>query len=178
MMLSNGHLIVLAATQQDISGTTVTGDVIIDLDQNHNPVWLWNEFDHLDTNRRPYQFPDWTHTNAILYSPKDGNLIISIRHQNWLVKVDYANGAGAGDILWHLGYQGDFTLVGGTDPTDWFYAQHGPSFTTTNTNSDNSGWLSLTMEMTGFSLPVRCCAVRRQLAVTAPCRFSRLTKRR
>ena len=133
VMLSNGHLIVLAATQQDISGTTVTGDVIIDLDQNHNPVWLWNEFDHLDINRRPYLFPDWTHTNAILYSPEDGNLIISIRHQNWLVKVDYANGAGAGDILWHLGYQGDFALVGGTDPTDWFYAQHGPSFTTKNT---------------------------------------------
>jgi arylsulfate sulfotransferase len=133
VMLPNGHLIVLASTQQDISGTTVTGDVIIDLDQNRDPVWLWNEFDHLDINRRPYMFPDWTHTNAILYSPDDGNLIVSIRHQNWLVKVDYANGAGAGDIIWHLGYQGDFTLVGGTDPTDWFYAQHGPSFTTKNT---------------------------------------------
>ena len=133
VMLPNGHLIVLASTHQDISGTTVTGDVLIELDQNHNPVWLWNEFDHLDTNRRPYGFPDWTHTNAILYSADDGNLIISIRHQNWLVKIDYANGAGAGDILWKLGYQGDFTLVGGTDPTDWFYAQHGPSFTTTNT---------------------------------------------
>ena len=133
VQLSNGHLIVIAGTQQVISGTTVTGDVLIDLDQNHNPVWLWNEFDHLDINRRPYMYPDWTHTNAILYSPDDGNLIISIRHQNWLVKVDYANGTGAGDIIWHLGYQGDFALVGGTDPTDWFYAQHGPSFTTTNT---------------------------------------------
>ena len=132
-VLPNGHLVVLAATQQVVSGTTVTGDVVIDLDQNHNPVWLWNEFDHLDINRRPYMYPDWTHTNAILYSPDDGNLIISIRHQNWLVKIDYANGAGAGDILWHLGYQGDFALVGGTDPTDWFYAQHGPSFTTSNT---------------------------------------------
>jgi hypothetical protein len=131
--LPNGHLLVIAATQKDISGTTVTGDVLIDLDQNHNPVWLWNEFDHLDINRRPFQFPDWTHTNAILYSPDDGNLIISIRHQNWLVKVDYANGKGTGNILWHLGYQGDFTLVGGTDPTDWFYAQHGPSFATPNT---------------------------------------------
>ena len=133
VMLPNGHRIVIAATQQDISGTTVTGDVLIDLDENHNPVWLWNEFDHLDLNRRPYLFPDWTHTNAILYSPDDGNLIISIRHQNWLVKVDYANGTGAGDIIWRLGYQGDFTLVGGTDPTDWFYAQHGPSFATANT---------------------------------------------
>jgi arylsulfate sulfotransferase len=138
VILPNGHLIVIAATQQDISGTTVTGDVLIDLDTNRNPVWLWNEFDHLDVNRRPYLFPDWTHTNAILYSADDGNLIISIRHQNWLVKVDYANGTGAGDIIWHLGYQGDFTLLGGTDPTDWFYAQHGPSFATANTSGNFS----------------------------------------
>jgi arylsulfate sulfotransferase len=133
VMLPNGHLIVIASAQQVISGTTVTGDVLIDLDQNHKPVWLWNGFKHLDINRQPYMFPDWTHTNAILYSADDGNLIISIRHQNWIVKVNYANGAGAGDIVWHLGYQGDFMLVGGTDPTDWFYAQHSPSFTTANT---------------------------------------------
>ena len=52
--------------------------------------------------------------------------------------MDYANGNGAGDILWRLAYQGDFALVGGTDPTDWFYAQHGPSFTTTNTTGQFS----------------------------------------
>lgn len=141
VMLPNGHLVVLAATQQDVSGTTVTGDVIIDLDQNHNPVWLWNEFDHLDITRQPYLYPDWTHSNAILYSADDGNLIVSIRHQNWLVKVDYENGKGTGGILWHLGYQGDFTLAGGTDPTDWFYAEHGPSFVSTNT----TGKFSLTL---------------------------------
>ncbi len=138
-ILPNGHLIVIASTQQVVSGTTVTGDVLIDLDQNRQPVWLWNEFDHLDINRRPYMYPDWTHTNAILYSPSDGDLIISIRHQNWLIKIDYDNGAGSGDILWHLGYQGDFTLLNAdgsadTNPFDWFYAQHGPSFTTTNTS--------------------------------------------
>jgi arylsulfate sulfotransferase len=134
VQLPNGHLIVIAGTQQVVSGTTVTGDVLIDLDQNHNPVWLWNEFDHLDINRRPYLYPDWTHTNAVLYSPDDGDLVVSIRHQNWLVKVDYANGNGTGKILWHLGYQGDFALIGGTDPIDWFYAQHGPSFATPNTS--------------------------------------------
>ena len=138
VQLPNGHLILIASTQRDISGTMVNGDVLIDLDQNHNPVWLWNEFDHLDTSRQPMGFPDWTHTNAILYSADDGNLMISIRHQNWLVKVDYSNGTGAGDILWKLGYQGDFTLAGGTDPTDWFYAQHGPSFATTNTTGQFS----------------------------------------
>jgi arylsulfate sulfotransferase len=133
VMLPNGHLVVLAGTQQDVSGTTVTGDVVIDLDQNRNPVWLWNEFDHLDINRRPYLYPDWTHSNALLYSPDDGNLLVSIRHQNWVVKVNYANGNGDGSIIWHLGYQGDFTLVGGTDPVDWFWAQHGPSFASSNT---------------------------------------------
>jgi arylsulfate sulfotransferase len=138
VLLPNGHLIVIAATQEDLAGTTVTGDVIIDLDQNHMPVWLWNEFDHLDVNRQPMGFPDWTHTNAVLYSPDDGNLIVSIRHQNWLIKVDYANGTGAGDILWKLGYQGDFALVGGTDPIDWFYAQHGPTFATLNTTGQFS----------------------------------------
>ena len=69
---------------------------------NHTPqpVWAWNEFNHLDIDRRPYSYPDWTHTNAVIYSKDDGNLIISMRHQNWLVKIDYNNGAGAGNILW------------------------------------------------------------------------------
>lgn len=132
-LLPNGHLIVIAATQQSISGTMVTGDVLIDLDESRKPVWLWNEFEHLDVHRHPLGLPDWTHTNAVIYSVDDGNLIVSLRNQNWLLKVDYANGAGAGDILWRLGYQGDFTLLGGTDPTDWFYAQHGQSFASTNT---------------------------------------------
>jgi hypothetical protein len=138
VMLPNGHLILIAATQKNISGTTVTGDVLIDLDQNRTPVWLWNEFDHLDVNRRPFGFPDWTHSNAVIYSPDDGNLIVSSRHQSWLIKVDYSNGAGSGDILWKLGYQGDFKLVGGIDPDDWFYAQHGPSFVSSNTTGNFS----------------------------------------
>jgi arylsulfate sulfotransferase len=138
-ILPNSHLMLIASTQQIVSGVTVTGDVLIDLDQNHNPVWLWNEFDHLDITRQPFLYPDWTHTNAVIYSPDDRNLIISIRHQNWLVKIDYNNGAGTGGILWRLGYQGDFTLMnsgGGVDadPADWFYAQHGPSFASTNTS--------------------------------------------
>jgi hypothetical protein len=141
--LPNGHWLILANTVKSVvlSGqttpTNVLGDVIVDLDTNMNPVWVWNEFDYLDVNRHPALFTptfgDWTHTNAVIYSKDDGNLLVSIRHQSWVVKVDYNNGAGSGDILWRLGYQGDFKLIGGTDPTDWFYGQHGPSFTTANT---------------------------------------------
>jgi arylsulfate sulfotransferase len=140
VVLPNGHILVMANTLKPFTnlpgypGTTnVLGDVVIDLDQNLNPVWLWNEFDHLDVNRHPYQFPDWTHSNAIAYSADDGNFLVSIRHQNWIVKVDYRNGAGTGNVLWKLGEQGDFKLEGGVDPTDWFYAQHDVNFVSSNT---------------------------------------------
>ena len=141
--LPNGHWLVLANTVKSVvlNGHTtpqnVLGDVVVDLDTNLNPVWVWNTFDHLDVNRHPVNFTptfgDWTHANAIVYSKDDGNILVSLRHQSWVVKVDYNNGAGAGDIIWRLGYQGDLALVGGTDPTDWFYGQHDPSFSTANT---------------------------------------------
>lgn len=140
-VLPNGHWIVLANTIQQETGLTgysgtenVLGDVLVDLDTNLQPVWVWNEFDHLDLNRHPMSFPDWTHTNAVLYSPSDGDLVVSIRHQNWVLKIDYENGNGSGDIVWHLGEGGDFALQNGSDPIDWFYAQHDPGFLTTNTD--------------------------------------------
>jgi hypothetical protein len=106
---------------------------VVDLDQDFNPVWLWNEFDHLDVNRHPMNFPDWTHSNAIAYSPDDGNFLISMRHQHWIVKVDYRDGAGTGNVLWRLGNGGDFNLQNGTNPDDWFYAQHDMNFVSSNT---------------------------------------------
>ena len=47
-----------------------------------------------------------------------------MRHQSWVLKINYNDGQGAGEVLWKLGYQGDFSLQNGTDPQDWFYAQH------------------------------------------------------
>lgn len=139
--LPNGHFLILVNSSQQFTNlpgypgtTTVTGDQIIDLDPNWNPVWMWNTFDHLDVNRHPMNFPDWTHSNAIVYSKDDGNIILSVRHQNWLLKINYDNGQGDGSIIWHLGEGGDFKLMGGTDPTDWFWAQHGPSFVSSNTS--------------------------------------------
>jgi arylsulfate sulfotransferase len=135
--LPNGHWIVLANTKVPYTnlpgypGTTeVLGDFVIDLDADWNPVWVWSSFDHLDINRHPYLFPDWTHSNALVYLP-DGNLLLSMRHQSWVLKLDYENGTGSGDILWRLGYQGDFTLTQG-DQSQWFFAQHFPSLVASN----------------------------------------------
>jgi len=142
-VLPNGHWIVLVNSIRQFTfgggpTTNVLGDALVDLDENLNPIWLWDSFDHLDVNRHPMAFPDWTHSNAVLYSATDGNLLLSIRHQNWIVKIDYANGQGAGDVLWRLGQGGDFTLQGGSDPVDWFYAQHGPSFPDQTTSGNFS----------------------------------------
>jgi len=147
-VLPNGHWILIASTIRNIAGMgDVVGDVLIDLDTKLRPVWVWNEFDHLDVSRRPVGFPDWTHTNAVLYSTDDGNLLVSIRHQSWIVKVDYNNGAGTGNVLWRLGEGGDFRLTNGIDPIDWFYGQHLPAFF----SSETAGVFSLALMDNGFN---------------------------
>lgn len=138
LALPNGHWIGLCEIAKNFdnltgySGTTqVVGDALVDIDPNGNVVWAWSAFDHLDPNRHPYfGLPDWTHSNALVYTA-DGNLLLSMRAQSWILKIDYANGKGTGDILWTLGEGGSFTLAGG-DPSQWFYSQHYPNLLTTN----------------------------------------------
>lgn len=140
--LPNGHVIVLVNCFKNVDGlpgatgtTVVQGDALIDLDQNWNPVWAWNSFDYLDVTRHLAAFGngtlDWTHGNALAYSANDGNILFSMRHQSWIVKIDYNNGAGSGNVLWRLGNQGDFQLTQAGAPTDdpsqWFSFQHFPS---------------------------------------------------
>jgi hypothetical protein len=136
----NGHWVALATYIKSFNNlpgypcaTSVIGDAIVDIDQNGNPDWVWNTFDHLDINRRPMNFPDWTHSNDMAYSSDDHNLLLSIRHQNWIIKINFLDGQGSGAVMWKLGEGGDFKLTGGTDPTDWFYAQHGLSYFSPNT---------------------------------------------
>jgi len=138
--LRNGHTILIVQQRKRVNLTLppgpgvfdVLGDALVDLDENFKPVWVWSAFDNLDPDRHPYEFDkvpdhwDWTHCNCVLLTP-DGNLLLSTRSQNWLLKLNYKNGSGDGTILWKLGYQGDFTLTGDfTADTDWFFAQHFP----------------------------------------------------
>lgn len=150
LMLPNGHVVVIVACFKSFTnlpgnpGTIrVTGDALVDLDQNWNPVWAWNSFDYLDVNRHIGGLPDWTHSNALLYSPDDGNLILSVRNQSWILKIDYENGTGSGNILWHLGYQGDFALtnqgVPSDDPSLWFGMQHFPIILSHNASQTTLG---------------------------------------
>jgi len=131
--LDNGHYILLTQEHKDVCNpncVTVISDAIVDLDQNNNAKWAWRAFDHLDLNRHPYQWPDWTHCNALVYLP-DGNLLLSSRHQSWVMKIQYLNGQGDGTLLWKLGYQGNFTL-NPNNIDEWFWDQHYPVFLSAN----------------------------------------------
>lgn len=139
LTLPNGHWITIGQISKDFTdlpgypGTTsVLGDAVADIDPNGNVAWGWSAFDYLDVNRHLQGLPDWTHSNALVYMP-DGNLLLSMRHQSWILKIDYANGTGSGAVLWKLGEDGDFTLFSG-DPSQWFYGQHYPYLV----NSDGS----------------------------------------
>lgn len=131
----------------DPLGVDIIGDVVVVLDPNWQVIWGWNSFDHLDINRAAVlgelchpgdsgcpavllagqtstvTANDWLHSNSIFYIPTSGDLLLSSRHQDWVVKIDYKNGVGTGSVLWRLGLGGDFTM-NSTDPYPWFSHQH------------------------------------------------------
>ncbi len=143
--LANGNILVLGSLERMTpgvqGGADVLGDAVIVLNPNLQVVWTWNAFDHLDVNRAailgetctnlapgcpPIHLAsianDWMHSNAADVG-SDGNIIMSIRHQDWVIKIDYRNGAGTGAVLWRLGAGGDFTM-NSSDPAPWFSHQH------------------------------------------------------
>jgi hypothetical protein len=150
--LPDGKFLVLADSERiltDVQGpgpVDVIGDTIVVLDANLQVTWAWDAFDHLDTHRAavlgetctvmpslacpPFhlapQANDWLHGNSLQLTP-DGNILYSARHQDWVIKIDYHNGAGAGDVLWRLGKAGDFA-ISSSDPSPWFSHQHDPNF--------------------------------------------------
>jgi arylsulfate sulfotransferase len=146
-VLPNGHWILLVNYGETINGvagvppnTIMEGDALIDWDPHQSVVWTWSTFDHIPLSHVPYGFAapgsgmatDWTHSNAIIYSPTDGNLILSMRNQNWIIKINYNNGAGDGSVLWTLGDGGSFTLPPGQAPIEWNYGQHYPTVVSPN----------------------------------------------
>lgn len=110
------------------------GDVVLELDEGGREVWRWSCFDHLDTTRYPTALSrvpdqqtgvyDWTHANAVVYLEEDDSILLSLRHQNQVIKIDRATG----EVIWRLGRDGDFVLAN-LDPAagnTWFYSQHAP----------------------------------------------------
>jgi arylsulfate sulfotransferase len=129
-LLPNGDTVVLASTPKTVyfrgRPTKFVGDLVIVLDQNFQPVWVWNGFRWLNTNRLGTDHPiptDWLHANSVSWSPEDANLVVSLRTQDWAIKINYANGTGNGRVLWKLGHGGNFKVIANTSQP-WFTHQH------------------------------------------------------
>lgn len=145
-----------ANTQGNTAPIDVVGTMVLDLDPNFAVTWYWNSFEHdgggtqLDITRAAVlgeqcsydvigntdngcppvlltsPANDWLHSNSLQYEP-DGSILLSMRNQDWVLDIDYGNGAGTGNILWRLGPDGDFTMqTAGSYP--WFSHQHNPEF--------------------------------------------------
>ncbi|HYM12797.1 MAG TPA: aryl-sulfate sulfotransferase [Bryobacterales bacterium] len=150
-MTPDGKILVLANSERmltDVQGpgaVDVLGDTILVLDSNLQVAWAWDAFDHLDPHRSAvlgevctpvgagcapfYQAPqanDWLHGNSLQLTP-DGSILYSSRHQDWLIKIDYSNGQGSGNVIWRLGKDGDFQF-NSSDPYPWFSHQHDANF--------------------------------------------------
>ncbi len=128
LKLDNGHWVFIVSFNQTLSdgNMVVTGNAVVDWDPQLDPVWTWSTFDHLSLTHAPFGTSDWTHANAVIYSPDDGNLIPSIGNQNWIVKIKYQDGTGHGSVLWRPGPEVDFALPSGQPPIEWNYGQHYP----------------------------------------------------
>ena len=147
--VSGGGVMLLASTEQILTNVQgsgavdVVGDMILVLDQDLQVKWVWDAFDHLDTHRLASlgeicpgtgcpplylakRATDWVHGDGMQYL-EDGNILYSSRHQDWLVKIDYRDGAGNGDVIWRMGQGGDFQIQS-SDPSPWFSHQHNPAF--------------------------------------------------
>jgi arylsulfate sulfotransferase len=155
--LPDGTFLVLADSERiltDVQGpgpVDVIGDTILVLNPDLQVLWAWDTFDHLDPHRMatlnevciapagltcaPFFLSgtanDWLHGNALQLTP-DGNILYSMRHQDLVIKIDYSNGSGTGNILWRLGNGGDFQITS-SDPNPWFSHQHDPNFESNNT---------------------------------------------
>jgi len=107
LRLPNGNIATLGWTLKtvDLNGvpTPYAGQLLIVLNKDFQVVWTWDAFDHLDFHRGPIlgdvctgapcPLPgavDWLHANSIAWSAKDGNLLISLRHQARLWALAFA----------------------------------------------------------------------------------------
>jgi hypothetical protein len=162
--LPNGGLLLIGArdiVSTTLQGGTqqnpvdILGDMVLVLDHNLQLTWAWDSFAHQDVSRVatlndkcysntgggcPAFNPafgvanDWLHSNSVQLTA-DGNILLSERSQDWVLKINYNNGHGDGTVLWKLGPFGDFTITNPPphpcgDPAvfPWFTHQHDAAF--------------------------------------------------
>lgn len=121
----------------------VVGDAIIEFTPEGEIVWKWDSFDHLDPHRIGYHvlepywdtrgFPDhadWTHGNGVGHDPRDDGVVMSLKHQDAVLKV-----ARSGEVTWILGTHDGWgeafrnKLLAPVGDLTWHWHGHNPRVT-------------------------------------------------
>ena len=156
--LSNGNLMAFTAQAKEVENyytsewnpdaprktQMVMGDTIIEFTRNGDIVWRWNCFDHLDPFRIGYEtlytywwvrgFPghtDWTHGNSMWIDELENTILLCLRYQEAIIKIDRASG----EIIWILGENLDWPdhlqgkVLRPIGDIQWPYHMHTPSIT-------------------------------------------------
>ena len=141
-----------ADPQNERGRATLVGDTAIQFRRDGSITQEWNLLDILDPYRLGHDSlggfydhndyahvvggtKDWSHANGVIVDPRDGNLIISVRHQDAVVKVDRATG----QLIWILGDHDGWTgrwrqyLLKPEGDLVWPYHQHSPTITSWGT---------------------------------------------
>ena len=132
LLLPNHHCFILGNDYQHIdmsklvsggdSDAIVLGNIVQELDENHNVIFEWRSWDHFNINDAVHvnlksNFVDYIHMNSIAID-YDGNIIVSSRYLSEVTKFDRRTGK----VIWRLGGENNqFTFI--NDPIGFSY-QH------------------------------------------------------
>ena len=156
--LENGNLVILNVETRDFpdywssetdpdappAPATVVGDVITEFRRNGEIAGNWRLMDILDPKRIGYgslaeywirkgipNSMDWSHSNSVVLDPSDDSFIVSVRHQDAIVKFRRDTGA----LVWILGPHDAWRapwsdrLLAPQGGLDWPYHQHHATIT-------------------------------------------------
>lgn len=137
--LPDGNIVAIGVEMRDIEQQTdqgpvvdhVMGDTLVEFTPEGEVVHVWSTFDLIETSmkKEDYNDPfwdqfvkveggtkDWLHANCLAYDASDDSILMSLRHIDWIIKVDRKTGK----RIWAMGEGGDFQKLSG----EWFYHQH------------------------------------------------------
>ncbi len=115
----------------------VTSDAVVEFGPDGSLKNTWHLHEMLDPTRIGYDStkpgfplfdsPDWSHANAVFHDPSDDSILVSIRHQDAVIKFSRATG----QLIWILGphdnwgpaFQPYLLKPIGT-PFEWQFHQH------------------------------------------------------
>ena len=112
---------------------TLAAPDVIEVARDGTVRQRWSIADAIDPSRIGWQSlqddalgKDWAHANSVVVDPSDGGLVVSLRHQDAVIKLDRQTGA----LVWILsnpdGWRPPYTdrLLQGSEGTTWPYHQH------------------------------------------------------